>query len=102
MTITSSYFSDDMREIINDQPISCQFGSVSFNATQGEIRRTNDVAAEGILNEADLEIMAVISDFTQGLPNVQSVITVAGVKYHVQERVIEPFGVTVHFVLRRI
>ena len=102
MALSESFFSDDMRSIIGDWPISCSFGSVQFQATTGETRRTNDVSPEGLLSEADLEIMAVVDDFGGTLPNVQQVITVDGTKYHVTERVVEPFGVVVHFILRRV
>ena len=102
MAIDEDVFVRDMRGIIADQPIACSFGAVTFDATKSEIRRTNDVQAEGTLNEADLEIMAVVADLTAGLPDVQDVMTVAAVNYHVVDRIIEPFGVTVHFVLRRI
>ena len=93
-----------MRGIIADQPVSCSFGNVQFTATMGETRRSDDVQAEGILNLADLEIMAVVADLggSDALPIVRQVITVDGTKYHIAERVIEPFGVTVHFVLRRV
>ena len=100
--LNEEYFADDMRSIISDWPISCSFGSVQFQATTGETRRSYDVSPEGILNEADLEIMAVIDDFGGTLPNVQQTITVDGVKYHITERVVEPFGAVVHFILRRV
>lgn len=104
MPIDKDAMKRDMNGIIDDQPISCSFGSVQFRATVGETRRSDDVQAEGILNEADLEIMAVIDDFggSANLPNVRQVLTVDGMKYHVVERVIEPFNTTVHFVLRRV
>jgi len=55
------------------------------------------------LYEANQEIMAVIDDFggESKLPDVQDVIKVQDTNYHVEDRVIEPFGVTVHFILRR-
>lgn len=102
MPIDETVFVRDMRGIIADQSIDCSFGAVSFTATKSETRRTNDVQAEGILNEADLEIMAVVADFTAGVPDIQEIITVDGTKYHVTERTVESFGVTVHFALRRI
>ena len=87
--------------MIDDIGVTCQFGNVTFTATPAEIRRSNDVMADGILNEADLEIVAVVSDIGD-LPNVQQVITVSGIKYHVVERVVDPLGAVVNFVLRRI
>jgi hypothetical protein len=104
MPIDPTAFGRDMTAIIGDQPISCQFGDVQFVATVGETRRSNDVQAEGILNLADLEIMALVADLggSDAVPNVQQVITVDGTKYHIAERVIEPFGVSVHFILRRV
>ena len=104
MPIDSSAFGRDMRGIIDDQPVSCSFGIVQFSATIGETRRNNDVSGEGTLYEANQEIMAVIDDFggESKLPDVQDVIKVQDTNYHVEDRVIEPFGVTVHFILRRI
>lgn len=104
MPIDDSAFKRDMAGIIADQPASCTFGSVQFAATVSETRRADDVAAEGILNEADLQIMAIVDDFggVSAMPNVRQTLTVCGVKYHVVERVVDPFGATVNFVLRRI
>ena len=104
MPIDASAFGRDMQGIIDDAPVSCAYGTATFNATVGESRRTNDVAGEGVLQEADLEIMALVSDFgTQAdVPDVQETLTVAGTKYHITERIIDPAGAWVHFVLRRI
>jgi hypothetical protein len=104
MPIDSSAFGRDMNGIIADQPISCAFGAVTFSATMGETRRSNDVQDIGTLNEADLEIMTTIGSFgsAAAMPNVQQVITVDGTKYHITDRVVEPFGVVVHFILRRV
>ena len=102
--IDDSAFKRDMECIIADQPVSCAFGPVQFVATVSETRRTNDVSGDGILNEADLQIMAIVDDFggLDALPNVQQVITVDGTKHHIVERVVEPFKTSVHFILRRI
>lgn len=87
--------------MINELPVSCQFGTTSFTATQTELTRNNDVMGDGILQEHDLSIVAIISDIGN-LPEIQQVISVAGTKYHIVERIVDQFNVGVTFVLRRI
>jgi hypothetical protein len=91
----------DLAYAISEIPYSCTFGAVAFSATPGDLRRMNEVAPEGILYEHDLEIHAAVSAFST-LPDVQEIITVDGVRYHVVMRSVDAAKVGVTFGLRCI
>ena len=92
----------DLGVVIDELSYDCAYGSVAFTAAVGDLRRSNQVAAEGILYEHDMEIYALVSSFSGTLPDVQEIITVDGVRYHIASRSVDPAKVGVTFGLMRI
>lgn len=59
------------------------------------------MSAEGVLSVRELEAVAVLADFAGSVPpDVQAVVQLDGVKYHITEREVDAVGV--RMMLRRI
>ena len=101
MSISTSMLADDLDAMIADLPSTLVSGSDTVTGTAGEISKADDVAAEGVLNEADLLWVGAPEDFTT-VPSVRSTVTAGGVLYYVERRVDSPDGMCVELYLRRV
>ena len=99
-------FAADAREMIADLYGTVTYGVDTVNASFGTVRREDDVSSDGVLNEADLQVSTVRTDWTT-LPAPRSVLTItiselglSEVAYHITSREVDAGTAT--FQLRRV
>jgi len=109
MTLTAAMMARDLDEMRSDLPGTMSCGAdEDVEATFGAVTRRDEVAEEGILNEQELEGVTRRDGWTDSTPPaIRKTVTVtcsglglSAVKYHIEERTVDPGGVT--FQLKRI
>lgn len=91
----------DLGVMIADLPSLLVYSGQTATGTRSEITRSNDVAADGILNIADLQWVGKVSELAT-MPNVQATVAVDGANYHIVTRALSQDGVAVTFQLKRV
>lgn len=102
MALSTTMLESDLEFMVNDLPTTMTWNGQSLTVTRSLVDRRDDVQAEGILFEHDVEVVAVVSDFTGALPNIRDTITVDSVQYYVDTRTLSQDGVAVTFGCKRI
>ena len=92
---------DDMAEMIADLPCTVVFGEDTFTATRSGIGRDVDTMDEGELNNRNITLVCIVSDFAT-VPEEKQNIAVDDVNYYIDTRMDAPGAVTVTFECRRV
>ena len=72
----------DLQEIMADLPVSCSYAGVSFTGTMSEITGGRAVEIDGVVFEADGEVICDVADVPSSIA-ADKPIVVAGKNYRV-------------------
>jgi len=93
---------DDLDYMIADLPATLTWDSQSITCTRTEVNKADDVEDEGIFQNADLEVVCSVDDFSGStLPDNRTVVEVDGVNYYIASQVPSQDGIAVTFSLMR-
>jgi len=91
----------ELAEIVADLPVTCSFGGTPFTATASEIGGGRAVEVDGVVYEADGEIVADVADVPQDIA-ADKPITVDGQSYRVLSVMAHPDKVGVTVTLKAV
>lgn len=104
MSMSATALASDLAYITGDTTFAgtLTYGAVSVAGTVGAETRVKDIMAEGEEYVYEMQWVAAVSAFgSNALPDVHQAVSIGGVAYHIESRIVSPDGLCVDFALRR-
>lgn len=102
MPLDTDVYERDVQNVNKDIPAQLISGSDTLTVSKSDQTRDDTLEQVGFFEEREIEVMAVVSEFISGVPDVGDQVTLDTIKHRIERKQTSTCGKAVHLFLKEL